>query len=62
MPNLLMRETRWLSAGRIPQERISIKTLHIASRVLPGSSDDDSWIEMQLMGHQIGGSGINLQE
>ena len=54
MPNSLAREIRWLSAGRIPQGRISVKTLYIASRIFPGSSDGDSWIELQLMGYQIG--------
>ena len=61
MPDSLAREICWLNAGRIPQGRISVKTLHIA-RILLGSSDGDSCIELQLMGYQIGVAGINLRE
>jgi hypothetical protein len=61
MPNSLAREICWLSAGRIPQERIPVKILCIASRRGPGSSDDDSWITLQSMGCQIGSPRINLQ-
>ena len=62
IPGSLAREICWSSAGRIPQGRISVKTLHIASQILPGSSDDDSWIVLQLIGCQIGAAGINLRE
>lgn len=64
MPSSLVREICWLSTGRIPRGRTSVKTLFIASRISPGSSlsDGDSWIELQLMGCQIGVAGINLRE